>query len=99
MELWNELRTAMVVARSGTVSAASIELGVHRATVMRHVDALEAAFGSKLFLRHSRGYTLTEAGEGCCQSNANPSLAASRVGALIQPEVGAIRRGRRFSSI
>ncbi|MEM9938748.1 MAG: LysR family transcriptional regulator [Pseudomonadota bacterium] len=63
MELWNELRTAMVVARLGTVSAASSELGVHRATVMRHVDILEEAFGSKLFLRHSRGYTLTEAGE------------------------------------
>ena len=63
MELWNELRTAMVVARLGTVSAASSELGVHRATVMRHVDTLEAAFGSKFFLRHSRGYTLTEAGE------------------------------------
>ena len=53
----------MVVARLGTVSAASSELGVHRATVMRHVDTLEAAFGSKFFLRHSRGYTLTEAGE------------------------------------
>ena len=35
----------------------------------------------------------------CCQSNANQSPASSRAGALIQPEVGAIQRGRRFSSI
>jgi len=37
--------------------------------------------------------------KGCCQSNANQSPASSGVGALILPEVGAIRRGRRFSSI
>jgi pimeloyl-ACP methyl ester carboxylesterase len=36
---------------------------------------------------------------GCCQSNANPSPAAFGVGGLIQPQAGAIRRGRCFSSI
>ncbi len=35
----------------------------------------------------------------CCQSNANPSPASRGIGALIQLEVGAIRRVRRFSSI
>ena len=37
--------------------------------------------------------------EGCCQSNAIQSPASNGIGAVIQPEVGAIRRGRRFSWI
>lgn len=62
MEMWNEVRTAYAVARLGTVSAAAVELGVHRATVIRHIDALEASLGTRLFQRHSRGYTPTSAG-------------------------------------
>ncbi len=62
MEKWNEIHTAYQVAKLGTVSAAAETLGVHRATVIRHVDALEAHLGDKLFHRHSRGYAPTEAG-------------------------------------
>ena len=60
---WDEFRTAYQVARLGTVSAAADVLGVHHATVIRHVDALEGRLGVKLFQRHARGYTATEAGE------------------------------------
>lgn len=63
MQLWTELRTALMLARVGTVSAAAEALGVHRATVNRHIDALEAEFQTKLFQRHARGYTLTESGQ------------------------------------
>ncbi len=62
MEYWTELRTALTVARLGTVSAAAQALGVHRATVNRHVETLEGAFGAPLFQRHARGYALTDAG-------------------------------------
>ncbi len=62
MERWNEVRTAYAVIRLGTVSAAAEALGLHRATVIRHIDALEEALGSRLFIRHARGYTPTEAG-------------------------------------
>lgn len=62
MEYWTELRTALMVARLGTVSAAAEALGVHRATVNRHVETLEGAFGAPLFQRHARGYALTDAG-------------------------------------
>ena len=62
MDSWNEIRTAYQVARLGTISAAAEYLGVHRATVIRHIDALEAVLGEKLFQRHSRGYTPTEVG-------------------------------------
>ena len=62
LENWDEIRTAYQVARIGTVSGAADVLGVHHATVIRHIDALEGRLGAKLFQRHSRGYTPTEAG-------------------------------------
>ncbi|MCW3782419.1 LysR family transcriptional regulator [Defluviimonas salinarum] len=62
-ENWDEIRTAFQVARVGTVSGAAEVLGVHHATVIRHIDALEARLGAKLFQRHPRGYTATEAGQ------------------------------------
>ena len=62
MENWDEIRTAFQVARRGTVSGAAEVLGVHHATVIRHIDALEKRLGVKLFQRHARGYTPTESG-------------------------------------
>ena len=61
-ENWDEVRTAYQVARIGTVSGAAEVLGVHHATVIRHIDALEQRLGTRLFQRHARGYTPTEAG-------------------------------------
>lgn len=63
MDKWTELRTAYQVAKLGTVSAASQVLGLHRATVNRHIDVLEAEIGTKIFIRHARGYALTEVGQ------------------------------------
>ncbi len=62
MENWDEIRTAMFVAQRGTVSGAAEAMAVHHATVIRHIDALESRLGVKLFQRHARGYTPTEAG-------------------------------------
>ncbi len=63
MQNWDEIRTAFHVARMGTVSGAAERLGVHHATVIRHIDSLELRLGVKLFQRHTRGYTPTEAGD------------------------------------
>lgn len=63
MENWDGIKTAYHVARLGTVSGAAEALGVHHATVIRHIDALEEQLGVKLFQRHARGYTATEAGD------------------------------------
>lgn len=63
MEDWDGIRTALAVARAGTVSGGANSLGVHHATVIRHIDALEDRLGAKLFQRHPRGYSLTEAGQ------------------------------------
>ncbi len=67
MDNWDEIRTAYQVARKGTVSGAAEALGVHHATVIRHIDALEGRLGVKLFQRHARGYTSTEAGQDLLQ--------------------------------
>lgn len=59
---WDEIRTAYHVARLGTVSGAADVLGVHHATVIRHIEALERRLGVKLFQRHPRGYSPTDSG-------------------------------------
>jgi DNA-binding transcriptional LysR family regulator len=64
---WDEIRTAFHVARMGTVSGAADQLGVHHATVIRHIDTLEERLGVKLFQRHARGYSSTEAGQDLLQ--------------------------------
>lgn len=62
MDHWTEIRTAARVARLGTATAAAKSLGVHRATINRHIDTLEAALGGKLFQRHAKGFTPTDLG-------------------------------------
>ena len=62
MDKWTEIRTAYQVAKHGTVSAAAKVMGVHRATVNRHVDLLEEDLGERIFIRHAKGYALTELG-------------------------------------
>lgn len=63
LNLWTEIRTAAHVARLGRVSAAADELSMHHSSVIRHIDLLEERLRTKLFQRHARGYTPTEAGE------------------------------------
>jgi len=63
MDTWTEIHTAYCVAKEGTVSKAAEVLGVHRATVNRHIETLEQKLGVRLFIRHRRGYHLTEAGQ------------------------------------
>ncbi len=62
MEKWTELRTAYRLAKLGTLSATAIDLGVHRSTVMRHIDILEENLQAKLFQRNDKGYIPTEVG-------------------------------------
>lgn len=81
MKYWDEVRTVAKVARVGTVSAASKELGIHRATVQRHVEQMEDALGTKLFIKHARGYTPTEA-----------ALELRRVAESTQEEIDRIAR-------
>lgn len=62
MDKWNEIRTAYKLAKLRTLSATAQEMGVHRSTVMRHIDSLEETLGVILFQRNDKGYIPTEAG-------------------------------------
>jgi len=62
MDNWNEVKTAYQVAKLGSLSAAAKQLGVHRATVMRHIDSLEKKLGVALFQRSDKGYLANQAG-------------------------------------
>lgn len=83
IDTWDEVRTAWAVARAGTVSGAAEALGVHHATVIRHIDALEARLGIKLFQRHPRGYTPTEAGNALAQAGAATDARFAQLGAQL----------------
>lgn len=59
---WDDIRVAYTVAEAGSLSAAGQLLGMTHSTVLRRVNQLEAELGQRLFIRHQRGYRLTEAG-------------------------------------
>ncbi len=87
MNKWTELRTAYQVARLGTVSAAAQALGLHRATINRHIDVLEADIGAKIFIRHARGYALTDVGQDMLR-------VAQKTDELIEDLVGRVQGGK-----
>ncbi|MFB2531441.1 LysR family transcriptional regulator [Paracoccus sp. p4-l81] len=60
---WDKIRSALNVARAGSLSEAARELGLHHATLLRHVEDLERDLGVTLFYRHNRGYRMTPEGE------------------------------------
>jgi DNA-binding transcriptional LysR family regulator len=60
---WDDFYIAYQVAEQGSLSKAGKALNLNHATVLRHVNRLEEQLGSKLFIRHQRGYRLTDAGE------------------------------------
>lgn len=60
---WDDFRTAYQVAMSGTLTKAGKVLNMNHATVLRHINRLEETLDTKLFIRHQRGYQLTDAGE------------------------------------
>lgn len=59
---WDDIRIAYAVADAGSLSAAGKRLGLTHSTVLRRVNQLEQQLQQRLFIRHQRGYRLTEAG-------------------------------------
>jgi len=59
---WDDYKVAYQVAIDGSLSQAGVSLGVNHSTVLRRINQLEQALEVKLFIRHQRGYRLTDAG-------------------------------------
>ncbi|WP_224814982.1 LysR family transcriptional regulator [Hasllibacter sp. MH4015] len=60
---WTGLPYFLAVSRGGSLRAAADALGATHATVDRHLRALEASYGVRLFDRTPKGLVLTQAGE------------------------------------
>jgi DNA-binding transcriptional LysR family regulator len=60
---WDDLRTVLAVADSGSLSGAARLLGTSHPTVYRRIRELEARIGTVLFDKAATGYLPTNAGE------------------------------------
>ncbi len=60
---WADLPYFLAVVEEGSFRAAAENLDTTHATVSRHIDSLESAYGTRLFKRAPDGLTLTLAGE------------------------------------
>lgn len=58
---WTLYRTLLAVLADGSLSGAARTLGLTQPTVARHIDALEEALGTDLFIRSQRGLAPTDA--------------------------------------
>lgn len=60
MSSWDHFRSFLAVLDEGSLSAAARTLGLTQPTVGRHIEALEAMFGTSLFLRVPQGLLPTD---------------------------------------
>ena len=74
---WNDLRSFLAVARTGSTLAAGRSLGVSQTTAARRVAALEEAVGLVLFERRQAGYALTPSGEALLEQARGMEAAAN----------------------
>lgn len=92
---WDDIRFFLAAARTGSLAAASRQLGSHQPTVGRRIDALEKRLGVRLFQRHAQGLTLTEEGLSIMQAADNMAEAAAtlqRVGSFGDKDIrGSVR--------
>ena len=65
---WNDLKSFLAVAESGSTLSAAQALRVSQTTVARRIAALEEATGLDLFERRQAGYALTAVGQAMLAS-------------------------------
>lgn len=63
MQNWDDLRYFSAVSTTGSLTAASVKLGVNQSTVSRRIAAFEKELNVRLFERFSTGYELTPEGQ------------------------------------
>ena len=89
------IRLFIRVVETGSFSKASVDAGITQPTATKHVAALEARLGARLFHRSTRGVTPTEVGLAYydkCKLIARELEAADNLAALMQSRVqGSLR--------
>jgi len=80
---WNDYRYFLAVVEAGSLSAAARRLGVDQPTVGRRIAALEQTLGVRLFHRHARGLSLSEAGRRIVSAIGSMAEAAATAERLV----------------
>lgn len=88
---WNDLRSFLAVAETGSTLAAGKALRVSQTTAARRVAALEEALGLTLFERRQAGYALTPVGEALLEQARSVQASAAAF------EGAAAAQGREIS--
>ena len=89
------IRLFLRVVETGSFSKASVDLGITQPTATKHVAALEARLGARLFHRSTRGVTPTELGAAYydkCKQIARQLDEADNLALLMQSRLGGTLR-------
>lgn len=73
---WNDLRTVLAVARTGSLNGAARELALQHSTVFRRIEDAEARIGARLFDRARSGWRANLQGEAVAAAAAEMEAAA-----------------------
>lgn len=87
---WDDTRYFLAVAREGQMLGAARRLGVSQALLSRHIASLEAAVGSRLMDRTTRGCALTEAGQTLLEIAERVEAEMLGAAALLNGTTGAV---------
>lgn len=87
---WTHLQSFLAVAEHGSLSAAARHLGGSQPTMGRHIGALEAALGARLFERTAGGLALTSTGAELVPHARAMADAAGRLSLVAAGRAGAI---------
>ncbi|WP_395942031.1 LysR family transcriptional regulator [Brevundimonas aurantiaca] len=83
---WDDLRVFLAAARSGSLSTASIRLGIDAATVGRRIARLESALKATLLVRSKSGLRLTAAGAYLLETGAQAEVAMEAAASVGHPD-------------
>lgn len=96
---WDDFHIAYHVAQAGTLTKAGKILNMNHATVLRHINRLEEILDTKLFIRHQRGYQLTDAGELVVQEIPDIQKSFSRLENLMSSVENSISGNLRITTL
>jgi DNA-binding transcriptional LysR family regulator len=95
MDSVNGIRLFIRVVETGSFSKASVGLGITQPTATKHIAALEARLGARLFHRSTRGVTPTEVGAAYydkCKTISRELEEADNLATLMQSRLGGVLR-------
>lgn len=96
---WDDFHIAYHVAQAGTLTKAGKILNMNHSTVLRHINRLEETLDTKLFIRHQRGYQLTDAGELVVQEIPDIQKSFSRLENLMSSVENSISGNLRITTL